>query len=281
PGQRGAVLRRQPRCEPRDGQRPAHARHPQRRGEPRRFHVPRARGGPAELGRKLPDVDHERRQDLFPSDSAGSPSAHQGTDRNRSAGWRGQPMNRKLYGHPFRTMGAGLLLAVAATAALAGGPNYVYDNVNKIPYVWKMENWPNGQVPVYTDLGNLTNATPLTNNAVATNWAVTAWDQWNNVLTSTFRAHVVGDVSLLGLSDITTANVAQVFPHANLGGVTVVYDADASIFNNYLGLRGVLGVSFQEFAAPNSNEILEGTVFINGSTIASNDPTGTAFSGVF
>ena len=45
-------------------------------------------------------------------------------------------------------LGAALLMGVAATAAVAGGPNYMYDAENKIPYVWKMENWPNGKVPV-------------------------------------------------------------------------------------------------------------------------------------
>jgi hypothetical protein len=161
-----------------------------------------------------------------------------------------------------------------------GGPNYVYDQVNKIPYVWKMENWAGGKVPVFTDLGNLKNANPLLTNAVATSWAIQAWDQWNNVPTSTFRAHVVGDVSLLGLTDITTANVAQVYPAFNGGGVTVVYDADGTIFKNYLGIPGILGVSMMDFAVPNSNEILEGTVFINGSTAVTNDTTGAGIAGV-
>src|SRR5262249_42902923 len=178
----------------------------------------------------------------------------QAVTRNRCAGWRGQLMNRNL----FRSLGAGLLLVIAASAVLAGGPNYVYDNVNKIPYVWKMENWPNGQVPIYTDLGNLKNANPLITNAVANNWTVTTWHQWNTVPTSTSRAHVVGEVSVLGLSDIPPANIGQVLFVPNAGGVIVVYDADGTIFRNVLGLSRVLGVSFQEFAAPNSNDILEG-----------------------
>ena len=181
-----------------------------------------------------------------------------------------------------RILGAALLAGAAAPAALAGGPNYVYDNANKIPYVWKMENWPGGQVPVYTDLGNFKNANPLIPNSVATNWAIGAWDQWNNVPTSTFRAHVVGDVSLLGLGDITDANVAQVYPKFNGGGITVVYDADGTIAKNYLGLpAGVLGISFMEFAKPNTNEILEGTVFIIGASTRTNDPTALGMSGVF
>ena len=42
-----------------------------------------------------------------------------------------------------------------ATAAFAGGPIYTYDPVNRIPYAWNMASWPDGQVPVYTDLGDL------------------------------------------------------------------------------------------------------------------------------
>jgi hypothetical protein len=46
---------------------------------------------------------------------------------------------------------AALLTAVAATAAFAGGPIYTFDPENRIPYAWKMGQWPDGQVPVYTD----------------------------------------------------------------------------------------------------------------------------------
>lgn len=181
-----------------------------------------------------------------------------------------------------RILGGALLVAVAASPAFAGGPNHMYDATSKTPYVWKMERWQGGAVPVYTDLGNLKNANPLISNAAANNWTVQAWDQWNNVPTSTFRARVVGDVSLLGLGDVTAANAAQVFPAWNGGGITVVYDATGQIFTNYLGLPGsVLGISLHEFVAADSNEILENTVFLNGAQIRTNDPTGARFAGVF
>jgi len=45
--------------------------------------------------------------------------------------------------------------ACAATAALAGGPIYTYDPVNRIPYAWTMSSWSDGKVDVYTDLGDL------------------------------------------------------------------------------------------------------------------------------
>jgi len=50
---------------------------------------------------------------------------------------------------------AALLVAGLATAAFAGGPIYTYDYENRIPYAWNMSSWPNGQVPVYSDLGTL------------------------------------------------------------------------------------------------------------------------------
>lgn len=179
----------------------------------------------------------------------------------------------------MRMLGVALLLGVAATTAFAGGPNYVYDNVNKVPYLWYLDHWPNGQVPVYTDLGGL----GLLTEAQATDWAVGAWDEWNNVPTSKFQAHRIGDVSLLGLGDITPANVSQVYPHFNGGGVTVVYDYDGKIFRDYLGLglNFVLGIAYPEYFASNSNEILESTVFINGYMQYFNDYDGAGLSGVF
>ena len=48
-----------------------------------------------------------------------------------------------------------LLISGVATAAFAGGPIYTFDPVNRIPYAWDLATWPDGQVPVYTDLGTL------------------------------------------------------------------------------------------------------------------------------
>lgn len=177
----------------------------------------------------------------------------------------------------MRTLGMTLLFGALATPALAGGPNNIYDNLNKIPYVWKMEHWTGGAVPVFTDLGGL----GLLTNAQANGWTVAAWDQWNTVPSSTFRAQVFGDVGVLGLGDITAANVAQVFFVPNGGGVTVVYDEDGDIFTNYLGIPSVLGIAFTEFAVPDTNELFEGTVFLNGDRMVFNDLDGTGFSGVF
>ena len=64
-----------------------------------------------------------------------------------------------------RILGAALLLGAVATPALAGGPNYMYDAANKVPYRWHMESWPGGAVPVHTDLGGL----GLMDNTMTTN----------------------------------------------------------------------------------------------------------------
>src|SRR5262245_51785430 len=90
-------------------------------------------------------------------------------------------------------LGAGL-----ATAALAGGPLYTFDYENRIPYAWTRASWPDGQVPVYTDLGSLA---ILSNERVNETVAFAA-SQWSSVPTSSFRATVAGDFSLLGLGDI-------------------------------------------------------------------------------
>ena len=55
----------------------------------------------------------------------------------------------------MKTLITALLLAGVATAANAGGPIYTYDAENRIPYTWNLATWPDGQVPVYTDLGEL------------------------------------------------------------------------------------------------------------------------------
>ena len=38
-----------------------------------------------------------------------------------------------------RILGAALLLGAVATPALAGGPNYMYDEANKVPYRWHLD----------------------------------------------------------------------------------------------------------------------------------------------
>jgi hypothetical protein len=179
-----------------------------------------------------------------------------------------------------QSLGAALIIGVAATTAFAGGFNYMFDAPNKVPYRWHLDHWPNGAVPVHTDLGGL----GLMDNTTTTNWVIGALAQWNNVPTSSYKAQVVGTVADFGLGDITTANVAQVFPsHYNGGGITVVYDFDGHIFHDYLGFdpTTILGIALPEFVTPDTDEILEYTVFFNGFAQYFNDFDGKGFSGVF
>jgi len=179
----------------------------------------------------------------------------------------------------------GVALLLGATAGWAGGPNYTFDFENRIPYVWHPQNWPNGSVPVYTDLGNFKNSNPLITNERADQLTVSGWDQWNNVPTSTFQAQVVGDFSALGLSDINRTNVAQIIGANafNGGGVHVIYDTDGQIFQQVLGVFGVLGIGVLEWVDTDSPEILEAYVILNGSQVRSGtaDPNAEGFSGVF
>ena len=177
-----------------------------------------------------------------------------------------------------RILGAALLAGAAATSAFAGGPNYMFDEVNRVPYRWHLDRYPNNAVPVYIDLGGL----GLLNNQQATAWTVQALDQWNNVATSSYKTQVMGDVSLLGLGDITPANVNQIYPNKfNRGGITVVFDYDGKIFRDYLGLgqNQILGISYMEFMDDDTDEILENTVFINGFMQWFNDTDGSYLAG--
>jgi hypothetical protein len=97
---------------------------------------------------------------------------------------------RFVRSRPNRGFGAAL-----ATAAVAGGPIYTYDPVKRIPYAWNMASWPDGQVPIYTDLGSL----GILTNAQANDLVGHAARQWSSVPTSSFRAVVAGDFGALGL----------------------------------------------------------------------------------
>ena len=182
-----------------------------------------------------------------------------------------------------RILGAALLMGTAVTTGWAGGPNYTFDYANRIPYVWHPENWPGGAVPVYTDLGNLKNSGPLISNDRADELTAAAWAQWNSVPTSTFRAQVVGDFSLLSppLPDINRTNAMQVLGAWNGGGLHVIYDTDGQILQNVLGLFGVLGVTQLEWVETGTPELLEAYVIVNGTGVRSTDPNGVAFGGVF
>jgi hypothetical protein len=179
--------------------------------------------------------------------------------------------------HSTRAFGVALLLGAAATAAHAGGPHLMYDTAKRVPYAWHLDNWPAGRLPVYTDLGNLKNSNPLIDNARAVAITKAAWEQWNAVPSSSFQSTVAGTLQ----ADVTLANVAEWLTNFNGGGVHVIYDADGQIFSQYLGLSSVLGLTVLEYASPDSNELLEVTVLLNGTQVRATDIDAGVFSGVF
>lgn len=182
----------------------------------------------------------------------------------------------------LRRLALGLVaLAAIAIPAFAGGPNIVYDYANRIPYVWKMDSWPNGAVPVYTDLGALGRLS----NSRADELVAAGFQQWVDVPTASYNAAVVGDVSLLGLPDITCpsasdCNALQVLGVFNGGGVHVIYDTNGTILRNVFGIFSALGVTGYDAVTENDNEILESWVILNGNTIQSTDPNGDRWFGV-
>src|SRR5687767_4504566 len=110
-------------------------------------------------------------------------------------------------------------VVIAPAVALAGGPLYIFDPATGAPFKFK------GPVKVYTDLGTLG---PLSNEATDEKVAA-SWKQWTDVPTSSFEAHVEGDLSTLGMGDITKENAGQIFGTYNGGGIHVVYDTDGTI----------------------------------------------------
>ena len=168
--------------------------------------------------------------------------------------------------------------ACAATAALAGGPIYTYDPVNRIPYAWTMSSWSDGKVDVYTDLGDL----GILSNRQASQLVLNAVNQWSNVPTTSFRAKVAGDFSAVGLGDITGVGIWDIVGAYNGGGIFVVYDDDGSIFEEVFGFSatGILGVTSIDFVDDTSPEILEAWVILSGPGIRAEDPTGAGYAGV-
>jgi hypothetical protein len=159
----------------------------------------------------------------------------------------------------FRNLTLFAAVALAFTVALAGGPLMLFNPATKTPYAW-----PNGQAPVYTDLGDLGQLT----NAQADAMVAFSVDQWNAVPTSSFTGTVAGDFASIGLPDIDAGNIASVLGPYNGGGVQVVYDADGSIFEALFGSPYfVLGVTVVEWVGDQSPAILESTMILNGFSV--------------
>ena len=185
------------------------------------------------------------------------------------------------------TIAAGL--ALASTAALAAGPLYLWEGgAEPVPYKW---NTSNGPIPVYTDGGeafafDYDGVTPFITIERANEIVQYAFDQWNNVPTSTFEAQIAGtyaEITNGAITDITGENATEVYDVENGYGFWVNFDTDGSILEDYFGVSStaVLGIAFPEWADESTGEITEAVAVLNGVAIWDQDFYGNELAGVF
>ena len=160
---------------------------------------------------------------------------------------------------------ASLLVVLFATVgANAGGPLFVWNKEQRIPYRWNVST----PVRVYTDNGPFEiippQYTPIPNEKADAAVAFSI-KQWTDVETSSFQAEVAGDFASIGLPDVNSAaTAAQVIGADNGGGVHVIYDADGKVMRDFLGTPpSVLGVASPDFADETTGEITESWVVLN------------------
>lgn len=170
-------------------------------------------------------------------------------------------------------------LALLSCSAFAGGP-LIVDPSTRTAYTYGP-----GTVPVYYDLGNLGVVTDynqnqvIFDNAVGAQLTKTGFNSWSTVPTSSFRANVIGDFSLVGLPNIDATNITDIIGGPERYGIYVVFDADGSIMENFFGVsNSVLGISSPEYA--NGTTITESWTVLNGAAIDPTDPDAQNFQGV-
>ena len=177
-----------------------------------------------------------------------------------------------------------LALVAAAGATQAAGPLYLTEGANPQPLRWDTSNGP---IPVYTDGGeaftfDFDGVTPFITIDRANEITQFAFDQWNNVPTSTFAAEIAGTIEeQTGIADVTGANAAEMYTRENGYGFWVLYDTDGSILEDWFGVprTQVLGIAFPEWE--NNGEIIEATAVMNGWNVHVNDTEGNFVAGVF
>jgi Matrixin len=176
-------------------------------------------------------------------------------------------------------------LAFLTATAFAGGPLLVDPNT-KSAYHYDTST----PVPVYYDLGNLGVVTDYStnppnvvtfDNTVGKTLVTKGFGDWSGIKTSSLRANVVGDFSLIGLPDIDSTNITSIIGTSNGRGIYVVFDADGSIMQNFFGAGdGILGISSPQFAITGTTIITESFTVLNGSAMDPADPNGQNFQGV-
>jgi hypothetical protein len=179
-----------------------------------------------------------------------------------------------------------LSLALAAGATHAAGPLYLFEGGSEpVPYKWDTSD----TIPVYTDGGaaftlDHDGVTPFITIERANEITQFAFDNWNNVSTSTFRAEIAGTIeSQTGIADVTGANAHLLYDAENGYGFWVNYDTDGSILEDYFGVsrNSVLGIAFPELADESTGEIIEATAVMNGWNVYDTDIDGNQIAGVF
>ncbi len=179
-----------------------------------------------------------------------------------------------------------LLVIFAAVEVNAGGPLFMWNAEQRIPYRWDVTS----PVKIYTDIGpfeilppNPPVGTILVPNEKADEIVAFAAKQWTDVGTSSFQAEVVGDFASIGLPDVKdAATAALVFAADNGGGIHIVYDADGKVLRDFFGApTSVLGIASPEWADEATGTITEGWVIINAQRRWFNDNDLLMYAGVF
>ncbi|HJS51352.1 MAG TPA: hypothetical protein VJ781_05585, partial [Pyrinomonadaceae bacterium] len=180
-----------------------------------------------------------------------------------------------------------LLVIVGVIGVNAGGPLFIWNAEQRIPYRWDVTS----PVKIYTDLGAFEVLPPvppvgtvLVTNEIADATVAFAAQQWTDVDTSSFQAQVFGDFGSIGLPDVKDATTAAlVFGPDNVGdGIHFVYDADATVLQTFFGApSNVLGIASPEWADEATGTITEGWVIINAKQRWFTDNTLAMYAGVF
>ncbi len=186
-----------------------------------------------------------------------------------------------------------LLILVAcfvllSSTAFAGGPLIVD------PQTRQAYHYSSDPISVFYDLGNF--ATPYDyntgqyvtfDNAVGKHLVEKGFGDWSNIPTTSLRAVVRGDFSLIGLPDINAGNVTEIIGKSNGRGIYVIFDTDGSIMENFFGVSNqVLGISSPQFSEEGTTIITESWTVLNGAAVdptdSPNDPDKAAqnFQGV-
>lgn len=187
----------------------------------------------------------------------------------------------------LRNITLAIALASSAGAAQAAGPLALWEGGSELkPYTW---NTSNGPIPVYTDGGgaftyDYDGVTPFITIERANEITAFAFNEWNNVATSSFSAEIAGTIEeQTGIADVTAAEVDAIYGAENGYGFWVIYDTDGAILEDYFGVprSAVLGIAFPEWADESTGEITEATALMNGWNVHVSDTEGNKVAGVF